>query len=206
MLVADDHPLVREGLSLAARAALPGSTVVSAGTIAEAVAEIDARAGFRMILLDLELPDAHGFSGLMALQYRDPSVPIVVVTAREDPALVEAARALGAAGFLPKSLTLDTVAAKLREIDGGRVCFPEGTVASAPADAARRRIADLSPAQHGVLLALADGRSNKEIARDLNVTEATIKAHLSAIFRKLGVSNRAQALLAIQPIIGATKQ
>lgn len=203
VLIADDHPLTREGLSLAARAAMPGVAVTGVGTIAEASAEMRARSGLRMVLLDFQLPDTHGYSGFLALQFIDPSVPIVVITAREDPSLVEAARALGAAGFVFKSLPLDEVAAWLRRIDEGATLFPEGSRPSEKIAAARARIEGLSPAQHSVLMALADGRSNKEIARDLDVTEATIKAHLTAIFRKLGVSNRTQALLAVQPLFGA---
>ncbi len=202
VLVADDHPLTREGLSLAARAALPGATIVSVGSVAEAVAQAEARGRFRMVLLDFQLPDARGYSGLLALQMHDPGVPIVVVTAHEDPALVEAARALGAAGFLFKSLPLDTIAARLREVDQGRVVFPADVVPNAAVAAARTRIDNLSPAQHRVLIALADGRSNKHIARELDVTEATVKAHLSAIFRRMGVANRAQAMLAMQPLLG----
>lgn len=200
VLVADDHPLTLEGMSLAARAAMPGINVTSVGTIAEAAAALRERQVFRMILLDYQLPDAHGFSGFLALQHVMPNVPIVVVTALEEPSLVEAAKALGAAGFVYKSLPLDEIAARLRLVAAGRTTFPADTVASSTIAAARARIADLSRAQHMVLIALADGRSNKEIARDLDVTEATIKAHLTAIFRKLGVSNRSQALLAVQPL------
>lgn len=203
ILIADDHPLTREGLSLAARAAIPGATVVGAGTIAEAAAAMATKPAFRLILLDFLLPDAHGYSGLLRLQYLDPSVPIVVVTAREDPALVEAAKALGAAGYLFKSVPLDEVAAVLRRIVAGGTHFPATATASPTIVAARARIAELSPAQHAVLLALADGRSNKQIARDLSIAEATVKAHLTAIFRKLGVANRTQALLAVQPLFGA---
>jgi DNA-binding NarL/FixJ family response regulator len=204
VLVADDHPLTREGLSLAARAALQGVSTVGVGTVAEAVAEAEARAAFRMILLDLHLPDARGYSGLLALQFRMPQSPIVVVSAREEPQLVEAARALGAAGYLFKSLPLDQIAEQLRRIDAGQTSFPAAGPAHPGIEAARARIRDLSPAQHSVLMALADGRSNKEIARELDVTEATVKAHLTAIFRKMGVSNRTQALLALQPLIGST--
>lgn len=202
VLVADDHPLTREGLSLAARAALPGASIVTAGSVAEAVAHAEVRGRFRMVLLDFQLPDARGYSGLLSLQMHDPGVPIVVVTAHEEPSLVEAAKALGAAGFLFKSLPLDTIAAKLREVDAGHTSFPVDVVPSAAVAAARARIDNLSPAQHRVLIALADGRSNKHIARELDVTEATIKAHLSAIFRRMGVANRAQAMLAIQPLLG----
>lgn len=204
VLVADHHPITREGLSLAVRGALPDAIVIPAGSVAEAIAQIEIRTAFRMILLDLQLPDARGYSGLLALQFRAPATPIVVVSAREDPSLVEAAKALGAAGFLFKSLTLDAIAAELRRVSEGGASFPAGVAPSPVIDAARARIGELSPAQHAVLMALADGRSYKEIARDLDVTEATVKAHLTAIFRKMGVANRAQALLAIQPLIAST--
>ena len=203
VLVADDHPITREGLTLAARSALAGATVVSAGSIAQAIIEVETRPRLRMILLDFQLPDAHGYSGLLALQFRAPTVPIVVVTAREDAMLVDAARALGAAGFIFKSQPLDIIAAHLRDIDEGRPHFPASVAASPLVSAARARIDTLSAAQHIVLMALANGRSNKEIARELKLSEATVKAHLTAIFRKMGVVNRTQALLAIQPLIGS---
>lgn len=201
-LVADDHPLTREGLAMAARVALPGASIVAAGSIDEARAAAE-RMSLRMILLDFQLPDAHGFSGLLTLQMQAPKTPIVVVTASEEPRLIEAARAIGAAGFLFKSLPLDDIADRLRRIDAGQTVFPPASTdrASDVADL-RARLASLSTAQRAVLLALADGRANKEIAGDLGVTEATIKAHMTAIFRKLGVHNRAQALLAAQPLIG----
>lgn len=202
VLIADDHPLAREGLALAVRSALPGVTVTSAGTIAEASRAIEISPPDRMILLDLMLPDARGYSGLMLIQHLVPKVPTVIVSAREDRSLVEAARAIGAAGFLYKSLPLDVLAARLREVDAGGTVFPPETAISRNATDMRDRIAELSPAQRVVLLALADGRSNKAIAYDLDITEATVKAHLTAIFKKLGVTNRAQALIAMQPIFG----
>lgn len=200
-LVADDHPLTREGLAIATRAALPGVSIVAAGSIEEARA-VSAKGALRMILLDFHLPDARGFSGLLSLQMHAPATPIVVVTASEEPRLVEAARAIGAAGYLFKSLPLDELAARLRRIDAGETIFPTRTDATPGFDDLLARLARLSPAQRTVLVALADGRSNKEIARTLDVAEATIKAHLTAIFRKLEVANRAQALLAARPLIG----
>ena len=202
VLIADDHPLTREGLSLAARAALPGISVDNAGSIAEAAAAIATRGTYRLVLLDFILPDAHGFSGLLRLQHLLGDTPIVMVSARQDVVIVEAARALGAAGFLFKSDALDDLAASLRQIAAGKAVFPPAATAAIAAGSARDRIADLSGAQLKVLLALADGRLNKQIAGDLDITEATVKAHLTAIFRKLGVSNRAQALLAMQPLLG----
>lgn len=204
VLIADDHPLTREGLSLASRAALPGVAVATAGSIGEALEIIGRAAPDRMILLDLMLPDARGLAGLMQLQHHAPRAPIVIVSARENAAVVAAARAAGAVGFLFKSLPLDTIAARLRDVDDGRQVFPDTTGAlQTEVEDIRAQIDELSPAQRTVLFALADGRANKAIAYDLNVTEATVKAHMTAIFKKLGVTNRAQALLAVQPLFGA---
>ena len=202
VLIADDHPLTREGLSLAVRSALPNIIVETAGTIAESEAAIAMHKGFRLILLDFVLPDARGYSGFLRLQHLARSTPIVVVSAREDVSLVEAARALGAAGFLFKSRPLDEIADAVRRIDGGHSVFPQQARSNDVIANARARIADLSGAQLKVLLALADGRLNKQIANDLAITEATVKAHLTAVFRKLGVTNRTQALLAMQPLLG----
>lgn len=200
-MVADDHPLTREGLSLAARAALPGAQVIGVGSIAEAAAVMAGRRAFRLVLLDFRLPDSHGYAGMLQLQQLDPEVPIAIVTAYEELRLSEAARALGAAAFISKSLPLDAITAILRRVLGGATHFPEGTGPDRTIAAARERIRDLSRAQYAVLLALADGRANKVIAHDLSITEATVKAHLTAVFRKLGVTNRSQALLAIRPLL-----
>ena len=203
VLIVDDHPLTREGLALAARNAVSGATVHSAGSVAEGAEVLAGWPACRMIVLDFVLPDAHGYAGFLKLQSLAPSTPVVIISAREDVALVEAAKALGAAGYLFKSRPLDEIAADLRQIDGGATLFLANVAPDKSIAAVRQRIADLSPAQHTVLLALADGRSNKQIAYELSVTEATIKAHLTAIFRKLGVTNRSQALIAVQPLFQA---
>ena len=202
VLIADDHPLTREGLALAVRAAIPGISIDTAGSIGEAEAAVANRGGYRLVLLDFVLPDARGFSGLLQLQHLLGKTPIVVVSARQDPVIVEAARALGAAGFLFKSRPLDELAAALRGVMEGQLAFPPPSAAATDTESARDKVATLSGAQLKVLLALADGRLNKQIADDLDITEATVKAHLTAIFRKLGVHNRTQALLAMQPLLG----
>jgi DNA-binding NarL/FixJ family response regulator len=202
-LIADDHPLTLVGLALAARAALPGIAVDSAASIGEAERVIAQRnTGYKLVLLDFVLPDARGFSGFLQLQHVLGNTPIVMVSAHRDRVIIEAAKALGAAGFLSKSLPLDEMSAALRRIAEGETIFPPSDASSAEAQSARDRIATLSGAQLKVMLALADGRMNKQIAGDLDITEATVKAHLTAIFRKLGVNNRAQALLAMQPLLG----
>lgn len=202
VLIADDHPLTREGLALAVRSAMPGVSVDTAGSVGEAIDAFRRHPRYRLILLDFVLPDARGFSGLMQLQHvATTPAPIAMISAHENPMLVESARALGAAGFLYKTRPLDDLAKAIREIAGGKRIFPDIDPADSHSDL-RARIATLSGAQLKVLIALADGRLNKQIAGDLNLSEATIKAHLTAIFRKLDVNNRAQALLAIQPLLG----
>jgi DNA-binding NarL/FixJ family response regulator len=179
---------------------MPGISVVAAGSAKEAL-EAVRRSEWRMILLDLELPDAHGLAAILTLQAHAPGTKIVVVSAIEKPSSIEAARAPGAAGYLFKSLPLDSLASRLKDVDVGAAAFPPIDAAPAFSDL-KARIDTLSPAQRVVFLALVDGRSNKEIARELNVSDATIKAHLTAVFRKLGVANRGQAMLAVQPLAG----
>jgi DNA-binding NarL/FixJ family response regulator len=203
VLIADHHPLVREGLASIVRRAVPGASVIGAGTICEAELALGRRGHFKLALLDPDLPDAHGLSGLLRLQYKLPQVPIVLLLGRDERTITGTARGLGAAGLLFKSAPVDRIASDLEEIIGGKRVFPPGAVPSNVAPI-RDRLAGLSDAQRRVLFALADGRANKSIAYDLAISEATVKAHLTAIFRQLGVVNRAQAMLALQPIIGET--
>jgi DNA-binding NarL/FixJ family response regulator len=203
LLLADDHPLIREGLALAARVALPDIIIDSVGSIAEAETVIAQHPSYRLVLLDLVLPDAKGFSGFLKLQQLLGAVPIVIVSARQQPDLVETARLLGAAGYISKGLPLDETLSALRAVLAGGTVFPVvATERDEAGGAMRTRISALSGAQLRVLIALASGRLNKQIAGELGVTEATIKAHLTAIFRKLGVNNRTQAILAVQPLLG----
>jgi DNA-binding NarL/FixJ family response regulator len=201
ILIADDHPLSREGLSLAVRHALPGSTVLSAGTIVEAERQAKQHRDLRLIILDLMLPDTSGFSGLLRLQFVAPNTPIAIITASRDPDLAALARDLGAVAFMSKATALDQLADTLRGIGEGRHVFPAQVDDTDGGSVLRLYIADLSPAQRRVLFALADGRANKQIAHDLSLSEATIKAHLTVIFKCLGVTNRMQAMLMLQPLL-----
>ena len=202
VLIADDHPLTREGLALAVRSSFLGAVVDTAGTVAEACAALRLHRQYRLILLDFVLPDAHGFSGLLELQRYAGGAPLAMISAHEDAVLVETARSLGAVGFLYKTNPLDVLMRQLAAIAEGGQCFPEVGATTAAATTLREMIDTLSEAQRKVLFALADGGLNKQIAGDLGITEATVKAHLTAIFRKLHVINRAQAMLAIQPVLG----
>jgi DNA-binding NarL/FixJ family response regulator len=201
ILIADDHPLIHEGLQLAIRARHPGYAVDAAETVAAAERLVNLHRDYVLLLLDYRLPDADGFSGFFRLQHQLGRVPIALISAEDSPRVIAAARALGAAGYLSKRRPLDETAASIGTLLAGGTVFPATDASAEDISSIRDRIDDLSTAQRRVLFALAKGDLNKRIAGDLGVTEATIKAHLSAIFRKLGVSNRTQAILAIRPLI-----
>lgn len=174
-----------------------------AQTAAEAAASAQANAQkIKLVVLDLILPDASGFSALLELQQLLPNRPIAMISSRTDAHTVALARAFGCAGYLSKSDPLPRLVETIEALSAGQSVFPPDSneVPETPdVERFRTRIASLSPAQFRVLLALADGRLNKQIAADMGLTEGTVKQHFSAIFRKLGVHNRSQALLLIQP-------
>lgn len=183
------------------RARHPGYAVDVAGTIAEAEALIQRNTGYRLLILDYELPDSNGFAGFFKLQHLLGRSPIVILSAHDNEQMISTAQAVGAAGFLSKRQPLDATIAGIEIILGGGRIFPPSPGPDAQANGLRKRMDSLSPAQRRVLLALASGDLNKQIAADLGVSEATIKAHLSAIFRKLGVTNRTQAILMVRPLL-----
>lgn len=200
ILIADDHPMCATALAMAARVADPAVTIDSATTLAEA--EGFARgARHDLVLLDLMLPDVQGFAGLALMRAVRPDAPVAIVSARDDPGVIAQAVALGAFGFVPKSSPIDQMVAAIRALLHGERWLPKGIVAG-PGDDRRvdvaQRMGTLSIAQLRVLRAIANGHQNKQIAYDLQLAEPTVKSHLSAIFRKLGVSNRTQAVLALQ--------
>lgn len=207
ILVADDHPIVRDALVAAIRSNWPESPVDEAESVAQAEALARSRRDYVLCVLDLMLPDAQGFSGVLLMQKLAPEAKIVVLSAREDALAVSTAYVLDAAGYLTKSTPMSVIAAALKRVLSGERLFPE--IAAPPLESdrdMRRRLDSLSTAQMRILLALAGGRLNKQIAGDMGLTEATVKAHLTAIFRKLGVSNRTQAILAAQPLLGSERQ
>ncbi len=197
VLIVDDHPLFRDALETALERAFPDrAQVVHAGSLQAALGCL-AMSTPHLILLDLNLGDASGFEGLSRLRAAAPDVPVYVVSATETPSAYGRARALGAGGYLPKSLPLaDLSAALATALDGGE-WFPESRDSAGKHDGAER-VASLTPAQRRVLAGLSDGLLNKQIAFEMGISEATVKAHMTAIFRKLGANNRTQALLIFQ--------
>ena len=201
-LIVDDHPLFRDALETALALA-SGSTAhsVHAGSIKEALEQVEADT-FNLILLDLNLADANGFSGLARLQSEGVDCSIVVVSATEADGVFLQAKTLGAAGYLPKSLGLEDLAAALAMVMDGGEWFPETGDQPGDNEAEAERIASLTPAQRRVINGLSDGLLNKQIAYEMGISEATVKAHMTAIFRKLGANNRTQALLIYNSAIG----
>lgn len=199
VLIADDHPLVRDGLRTVISVAFDRTELFEASSVAEAMAVIDREGDFDLVLLDLNMPDAQGFSGLKQLRERFPALPIVMVSAAVDGQVVNGAISNGAAGFIPKSLKRSQIVAAIQSILAGNIYIPEdfGQPATATTEAAdiRRRIDTLTPQQRVVLGLVVAGKLNKQIAFDLDVSMTTVKAHVSAILSKLNVYSRTQAVI-----------
>ena len=194
VLVADDHPLFRQALMLAVQRVMPDARVAEAGTLSAAAHAAVEAADLRLILLDLKMPGAVGYSGIALLHAERPGVPILVVSSAEGQSAAQEARAFGAVGFLSKDSDLAVIEAAIADALGGRAPAPL-SAAPEPLDTIRRDVAGLTPTQLKVLLAVLDGQLNKQIAHSLGMSEATVKAHMTAIMRKLDVSNRTQAAL-----------
>jgi len=199
ILVADDHPLFREALRGAVVRVIPDAELYEADNADGLYAMADAHPDADLLLLDLNMPGAQGFSALVHLRGLHPQLPVVMVSAREEPAVIRRALDHGAMGFIPKSSNAELLGTALRSVLDGDRWVPEA------ADAAPRvgpdehevaaRVRELTPQQFRVLQMLGSGMLNKQIGYELGVSEATIKAHMSAILRKLGASNRTQAVL-----------
>lgn len=200
LLIADDHPLYRLALAQAVRGVIDGGDVAEAGSLEEARAALTAQPDTDLVLLDLHLPDSHGLMGLAALRGEFPSVAVVMISAHDDPVTIRRALAFGAAGFIPKRAGMDELQAALRAVLDCEEWLPPALRADVDALPGSREDADLSarlatltPQQFKVLSRVAEGRLNKQIADELGIQERTVKAHMSAIFEKLGVRNRTQA-------------
>ncbi len=198
IVIADDHPLFRAALATALARAAPGAAIEETASLAGARAAL-SDGPVDLLLLDLKLSDSEGFAGLASIRADFPTAPVAIVSASEDAGTIRRALAFGAAGFIPKSATLSDMVEALEAILAGDVWAP-AVSGEAPAGSMEARIANLTPSQLKILIGLQQGRLNKQIAFDLGVTEATIKAHLTGVFRKLGVHNRTQAVIAAQAL------
>ena len=175
-----------------------------AGTFDEVAKLLDQGGEVDLILLDLAMPGVRGFSGLMFLRAQFPSAPVVVVSANDDPAVIRRCMDFGASGFIPKTLGTEAMRAAIMCVLGGGVWTPPDVDLSSGTDAEATsliaRLATLTPQQVRVLMMLSEGLLNKQIAFELSVSEATVKAHVSAVLQKLGVDSRTQAVIAAAKI------
>jgi DNA-binding NarL/FixJ family response regulator len=201
IVIVDDHPLFRGALSQAINAAFQNAQIVECGSLEELVTKLEADAYTDLILLDLSMPGVRGLSGLLYLRTQHPGVPVVIVSATDDVGTIRRCIDFGASGFVPKSEPVDHIRAAVRAVLDGEIWTPPGIDLAGAADRETSdliaRLSTLTPQQVRVLLMLGEGLLNKQIAFKLGVSEATIKAHVSAILQKLGVDSRTQAVIAI---------
>jgi DNA-binding NarL/FixJ family response regulator len=209
IVIADDHPLFRGALRQGITSLMPASRILEAGGLDDLTATLQRHRDVDLVLLDLTMPGVQGFSGLLYLRAQFPEIPVAVVSAHDDPAVMRRAIEFGAAGFMPKSLDIDQIGIALKAILAGGLWTPPDIDLSASDDHEAadlvRRLASLTPQQIRVLMMVSEGLLNKQIAYELAVSEATVKAHVSAILQKLGVDSRTQAVIAASKIGGVLK-
>lgn len=196
IVIADDHPLLRAAIRSAVDKVWPGSTIVEVADAASARKE--ALTGkVEVMTLDLHMADSSGLQTLMEFRQDFPAMAVIVVSASEDARTMRRVKDLGASGFIPKSAPLETMREALSAIAEGDLWFPAGVDAgdAEEGDDIVSRLARLTPAQRRILALVAQGMLNKQIAHEMAISEATVKAHMTAIFRRLGVGNRTQAVL-----------
>ena len=200
LVIADDHPLFRGAMREAVSGLFARVEFSEAGSFDEVSKLLDAGGDVDLILLDLSMPGVRGFSGLMYLRAQFPGVPVVVVSGHDDPTVIRRCMDFGASGFIPKTLDIEGMRAAITAVLKGGVWTPPDIDLDAGADAETAallgRLATLTPQQVRVLMMLSEGLLNKQIAYELSVSEATVKAHVSAILQKLGVESRTQAVIA----------
>ncbi len=204
ILIADDHPLFRDALKRAVARVLPEAHLIETDSVVGLQDIAGQHPDADLLLLDLNIPGAQGFSALVHIRGHYPQLPVVVVSAREEPATMRRAIRHGASGFIPKSASLDTIADALAQILDGSVWLPADVADDDELDAQENdlaeRVAELTPQQFRVLTMLGEGLLNKQIAWELGVSEATVKAHMTAVLRKLGANNRTQAILMVNKL------
>ncbi len=203
IIIADDHPLFRAALRQAVTQAVPGVDIVEADSLAAVQEAVEQHGDADLVLLDIHMPGTHGFSGLVFLRGQHPGVPVVVVSGSEETHVMKRAIDYGASGFIPKSAPLEIISEAITAVLEGEEWLPQELAdnmdeVSEEDQQFAAALASLTPQQFRVLTMLTEGLLNKQIAYELSVSEATIKAHVTAILRKLGVHSRTQAVIAAQ--------
>ncbi len=204
-LVVDDHPLFLDAMKLAINTAFPEAQIAEANSLASAFDAIEGGGVFDLVLLDLNMPGTRGFEGLLELRARHPKLPVVIVSAIEEPETIHRAMTCGASGYISKAVRKPELAGAIQGVMNGEVCLPPGY--EPPSSATNEtveiiaRLKSLTPQQLRVLNMLKQGLLNKQIAHELSVGETTVKAHVSEILRKLGVASRTQAVIEVSKVV-----
>ncbi len=197
ILVADDHALFRQGMTYILNEMDPGSTIVEASTSNQAIQLAKKNPNLALTLMDLSMPDMDGIDAMRVIQASVPTVPVIILTASESLMDMKQALDAGAMGYVPKSVTASIMTSAIKLVLSGGIYIPPALVqGSHNTDTNLKTHIKFTPRQTDVLRLLLDGQSNKQAARFLNLSEATVKAHIAAIFKELNVNNRTQAVLA----------
>ncbi|RXR06538.1 LuxR C-terminal-related transcriptional regulator [Pseudoxanthomonas composti] len=201
ILIADDHPLFRAAVLHALREALGQVDVVEAASASALGPALAAHPEIELVLLDLTMPGARGLSSLVYLRGERPDIPVVVISSNDHPRTIRRAQQFGAAGFIPKSSTAEVIGKAVSDVLEGGTWFPPMTAERSESDAQlAARLAQLTPQQFRVLLCLADGLLNKQIAHELGLAENTVKVHVTAILKKLDCHSRTQAAVLVKAL------
>ncbi len=203
IVIVDDHPLFRDALKQTLAASFDDLRISEAGSL-EGLSTLIEAGDVDLVLLDLSMPGVQGFSGLIYIRSLSPQIPVVIVSANESPAVIRRCLEFGASGFIPKSLGVSRIREAIAAIFRGEIWVPDGDgldgAEKSDSSALVARLASLTPQQVRVLMMLGEGLLNKQIAFHLGVSEATVKAHVSAILQKLRVESRTQAVIAVKRI------
>lgn len=204
ILIADDHPLVRQALAQAIELSLGATQIIEISNYSDLEEALRRDENIDLLLLDLHMPGTSGFAGLLTIRAEFPTIPVVVVTASEETDVVSRAMSFGAAGFIPKSARIEVIGQAVKAVLNGE-CWTPGEwppgKADCPTNDLHSRLAKLTPQQLRVLLLINAGKLNKQIAYEMNISLATVKAHVTAILEKLKVGSRTQAVIAAHALL-----
>ncbi|MGH8054546.1 MAG: response regulator [Stenotrophomonas sp.] len=201
LLVADDHPLFRAAVLHALREGICLGQTLEVDSVSSLTQALDEHPDVDLVLLDLAMPGARGFSSLVWLRGERPDIPVVVISSNDHPRVIRRAQQFGAAGFIPKSAPVETIRTAVSAVMAGDTCFPPQAAARSERDAVlAAKLARLTPQQFRVLMSVADGLLNKQIAYELGLAENTVKVHVTAILKKLECNSRTQAALLVKAL------
>jgi len=202
IILADDHPLFRQALTITLKSNFEGAEVFEAQTIPELEQNLQNVDNADLLLLDLDIPEAQGFNSLINIRRSYPELGVIIISGFEDKETIDKAMTFGAAGFIPKSTPVTEMVVAIKEVLNGKLWTPSGEFdGNVQLSDANDKISSLTPKQHKILLMFADGLLNKQIAYELGLSESTIKSHASTIFLKLGVRNRTQAVIMLNELL-----